>query len=151
MLFSGGNKAKCGDVWQCPSVVFPERRIFASNLKRMTTMYLKLIRHKRLWGDLQRGTLYAVHFQPNEKGGYNETLTLISDVYEIASAELLPWTFVYPVSIVRMDGRLRLCFGRPFRQSLLHLIDMHVRDAFIDNLRHAIHAREEVRIEIEEK
>ncbi len=114
-------------------------------------MYLKLIRHKRLWGDLQRGTLYAVHFQPNEKGGYNETLTLISDVYEITSREKLPLTLIYPASVVRIDGRLRLCFGIPSRNSLLHLMDMHVRDTFFTNVRYAIHAQEEVRIEIAEE
>ena len=114
-------------------------------------MYLKLIRHKRQWGELQRGTLYAVHFQPNEKGGYNETLTRISDVYEIACCEFLPLTFIYPASVVRIDGRLRLCFGIPFRHSVLHLIDVHVRDTFFTNVCYALHTHEEVRIEIAEK
>ena len=114
-------------------------------------MYFKLIRHKRLCGELQRGTLYAVHFQPNEKGGYNEHLTIISDVYEIACCKLLPLTFIYPASVVRIDGRLRLCFGVPFRRSLLHLIDVHVRDAFFTNVRYALYTHEEVRIEIAEE
>lgn len=114
-------------------------------------MYLKLIRHKRLWGEVQRGTLYAVHFHPNEKGGYNETLTRISDVYEIASNELLPLAFIYSASVVRIDGRLRLRFGIPFRSSMLHLIDIHVREAFFTNVRAAQHQHDEVRIEIAEE
>ena len=113
-------------------------------------MYLKLIRHKRLWGEVQRGTLYAVHFQPNEKGGYNETLTRISDVYEIASNELLPLAFIYSASVVRIDGRLRLRFGIPFRRSMLHLIEFRARDAFFMELYCALHEHEEVRIEVVE-
>ena len=113
-------------------------------------MYLKYIRHKRLWGDLQRGTLYAVHFQPNEKGGYNETLIIISDVYEVASGEQLPLTLIYSVSVVFIDGRYRLAFGIPSRSSKLHLIDYHARDRFFIELTCALHDHEEVRIEIAE-
>ena len=113
-------------------------------------MYLKLIRHKRSWGQLQRGSLYAVHFQPNETGGYNETLTIISDVYEVASGERLPLTLVYPVGMRRIDGRDRLSFGMPFRCSMLHLIDHNVRNAFFIQLRYALYHHEEVRIELAE-
>ena len=56
--------------------------IFAPNFENITIMYLKYIRHKCPWGQLHRGTLYTVHFEPNEKGGYNEHLNIISDVYE---------------------------------------------------------------------
>ena len=114
-------------------------------------MYLKYIRHKRLWGDLQRGTLYAVHFEPNEKGGYNEHLIYISDVYEVASGERLPLTLIYPVRMVFIDGRYRLAFGIPTRYSMLHLIDYHARDRFFMELTIALHEHEEVRIEIAEK
>ena len=113
-------------------------------------MYLKLIRHKRSWGQLQRGSLYAVHFQPNEKGGYNETLTIISDVYEVASGERLPLTLVYPVGMRRIDGRDRLSFGMPFRCSMLHLIEYRARIRFFMELSCALHDHEEVRIEVTE-
>ena len=111
-------------------------------------MYLKLIRHKSPWGQLQRGTLYTVHFQPNEKGGYNETLTPISDVYEIASGEQLPLALIYPAGVRKIDGRLRLSFGFPNRQSLLHLIDPNARFAFFTDVRYALLQGEEVRISI---
>jgi hypothetical protein len=113
-------------------------------------MYLRYIRHKRLWGDLQRGTLYAVHFQPNEKGGYNQTLTIISDVYEIGLGELLPATLIYPVGMRRIDGRDRLSFGIPFRCSMLHLIEYRARDRFFMELSCALHDHEEVRLEVTE-
>ena len=111
-------------------------------------MYLKLIRHKRLWGELQRGTLYAVHFQPNEKGGYNEHLTIICDVYETCLGETLPAMLIYPVSMRRIDGRYRLCFGINFRRSMLYLIEYRARDAFFMELYCALHDHEEVRLEV---
>ena len=114
-------------------------------------MYLKYIRHKRLWGDLQRGTLYAVHFQPNEKGGYNEHLTIICDVYETGLGELLPAALIYPVSMRRIEGRYRLRFGIPFRYSSLYLIDFRARDRFFMELYCALHDHEEVRIEVVER
>ena len=113
-------------------------------------MYLKYIRHKRPWGQLQRGTLYAVHFQPNEKGGYNETLTSISDVYEMTPGELLPQTLIYPVGVRMIDGRMRLVFGVHFRQSMLHLISREARERFFTELRYALYRHEEVRIEVTE-
>ena len=113
-------------------------------------MYLKYIRHKRLWGDLQRGTLYRVHFQPNEKGGYNEHRTIISDVYELCSYEPLPVTLIYPVGMRRIDGRYRLTFGSRFRCSTLHLIEFRARETFFMELYCALHEHEEVRIEVEE-
>ena len=113
-------------------------------------MYLKYIRHKRVWGQLQRGTLYAVHFQPNEKGGYNEHRTIISDVYEVASGERLPLSLIYPARVVCIDGRMRLTFGVEHRRSMLHLVDQRVRDTFFTNVRYALYHREEVRIEIAE-
>ena len=114
-------------------------------------MYLKLIRHKRPNGQLHRGTLYRVHFQPNEKGGYNETLTAISDVYEIYGGDRLPAALIYPAGIRKIDGRLRLAFGCDFRQSLLHLMNANTRDAFFTNVRYALQQHEEVRIEIGEE
>ena len=111
-------------------------------------MYLKLIRHKTPWGQLHRGTLYTVHFQPNEKGGYNETQTPISDVYEIAAGALLPMELIYPVGVRKIDGRLRLSFGAGDRRSLLHLIDPSARFAFFTNVLYALQQGEEVRIEL---
>lgn len=111
-------------------------------------MYLKYIRHKCLWGDLQRGTLYRVHFQPNETGGYNEHRTIICDVYETCPGELLPLTLIYPVRMRRIDGRMRLVFGCSFRHSMLHLIEFRAREAFFMELECALHEHEEVRLEV---
>lgn len=113
-------------------------------------MYLKYIRHKRYWGQLQRGTLYAVHFQPNEKGGYNEHLTIICDVYETCPGESLPTTLIYPVGMRRIDGRMRLVFGSYFRQSMLYLIEYRARETFFMQLYCALHEHEEVRLEVVE-
>ena len=130
--------------------------IFAQKFEKM---YLKLIRHKSPAGQLRRGTLYRVHFQPNEKGGFNEHLTSISDVYEISTRiqspisnyqspmEVLP-PLIYPVGVTQVDGRWRLVFGVPFRRSLLHLIDRNARDAFFIELRSALRQGTDVRIEV---
>ena len=109
-------------------------------------MYLKLIRHKLPWGQWHRGSLYAVHFQPNEKGGYNQHLTLISDVYEIAAP--MPPALIYPVGIRLVNGRQRLSFGLHNRRSMLHLMDRHVRDSFFPELRLALRHHTDVRIEV---
>ena len=114
-------------------------------------MYLKYIRHKRLSWQLQRGTLYAVHFQPNEKGGYNEHLIIICDVYETCPEELLPTALVYPVGMSRIYGRMRLVFGSFFRHSMLFLIDFRARDAFFMELHNALHEHEEVRLEVADR
>ena len=111
-------------------------------------MYLKYIRHKCPWGQLQRGTLYAVHFEPNEKGGYNEHLNIISDVYEICPGELLPATLIYPVGMRRINGRMRLVFGSYFRQSMLYLIEYPARERLYADVMGAIHLQDEVRIEV---
>lgn len=111
-------------------------------------MYLKLIRHNRPFGQLQRGTVYTVHFQPNEKGGYNETLTAISDVYEIATAAEFPPALIYQAEVRRVNGHMRLSFGRGGRRSLLHLIDCDARDRFFPELIEALRNHEDVRIEV---
>lgn len=113
-------------------------------------MYLRYIRHKRLWGELQRGTLYRVHFQPNEMGGYNEHLTLISDVYETCFDDVPPLTLIYPVGFRCVNGRMRLVFGSMFRQAMLHLIEFRTRDPFFIELTCALHEHEEVRLEVTE-
>ena len=97
-------------------------------------------------GPVRRGTLYRVHFHPNEKGGYNEARTIIGVVYEIGSAPAL----IYPVGVRQKGGRLCVSFGLGARQSLLHLIDCAAREAFFDVLCAALAQREEVRIEVEE-
>ena len=137
----------CGDV---PRSVFQNPLILHSNLKTNTIMYLKYIRHKRQWGDLQRGTLYTVHLEPNEKGGYNEHLRLICDVYEICPGALLPMTLIYPVGMRRIDGRMRLVFGSVFCQSMLYLIEFGARERFFMELYCALHEHEEVRLEVAE-
>ena len=111
-------------------------------------MYLKLIRHNRPFGQLQRGTVYTVHFQPNEKGGYNETLTAISDVYEIATAAEFPPALIYTPGIRCVNGHMRLALGRGSRKSLLHLIDRAARDRFFPELIEALRNHEDVRIEV---
>ena len=125
--------------------------IFAVDFENITIMYLKYIRHKCPWGQLQRGTLYTVHFEPNEKGGYNEHLNIISDVYEICPGELLPAALIYPVGMRRIDGRMRLVFGSYFRQSMLYLIEYPARERFFMELSCALHDHEDVRIEIAEQ
>ena len=111
-------------------------------------MFLKLIRHKTPWGQLQRGTLYTVHFQPNEKGGYNETQTPICDAYELPHGDVYPLPLIYPAEVRRVKGHMRLAFGRGDRYSLLHLIDRDARNPFFTELLRAIRCREDVRIEI---
>ena len=111
-------------------------------------MYLKYIRHKRLWGDLQRGTLYTVHLEPNEKGGYNEHRTLISDAYEVDSEVNYPPALIYEAEVRRTNGHMRLSFGRGNRRSLLHLIDRDAREQFFAELLDALRHHEDVRIEV---
>ncbi len=110
-------------------------------------MYLKYIRHNHSCGDICRGTLYSVHFQPNEKGGYNETLTPISDAYETSSCAP-PLPLIFPAGIRRVNGHARLFFGRGNRQSTLHLIDSCARDAFFIRLASALREREETLVEV---
>ena len=113
-------------------------------------MYLKYIRHNQPGGELRRGALYSVHFQPNEKGGYNEHLTFISDAYEIASGGRFPLPLIYIAGVRRAQGRLRLSLGTGNRQSMLHLINRAARERLFEDVLDAIHQREEVRIEVSE-
>ena len=110
-------------------------------------MYLKYIRHNQPCGDICRGTLYSVHFQPNEKGGYNETLTPISDAYETSSCAP-PLPLIFPAGIRRVNGHTCLFFGDANRHSLLHLIDCRARGSFFSLLLLALCNHEDVRIEI---
>lgn len=111
-------------------------------------MYLKFIRNTQPCGEVRRGTLYSVHFQPNEKGDYNEQLTIISDAYEIPRGETFPLPLIYQAEAVRINGYPRLTFGTPNRKSALHLIDLHARDAFFPALHHNLTLRVDIRIEI---
>lgn len=111
-------------------------------------MYLKFIRHPYLDGAMQRGTLYRVHFQPNEKGGYNETLKPISDVYEIPYGDGVPLPLIYPVGVVRIDGILHMTAGNGTHRSALLLLDRDARDTFLPALRVALLQHEECRLEI---
>ena len=111
-------------------------------------MYLKFIRHTRISGDVRRGTLYSVHFQPNEKGGYNEHLTVISDAYEIAYTERFPLPLIYPVGVVKINGFRRLSLGDARCRSALHLIDIGAREELLTKLQEELRGRAEVRIEV---
>ena len=111
-------------------------------------MYLKFIRDHQLGSCLRRGTLYTVHFQPNEKGGYNETQTPICDAYELPHGDVYPLPLIYPAEVRRVNGHMRLAFGRGDRYSLLHLIDRDARNPFFTELLRALRDHEDVRIEI---
>ena len=113
-------------------------------------MYLKFIRQNQPCGNMRRGQLYSVHFQPNEKGGYNEHLTFISDAYEIVSEEHLPLPLIYAAGVRRKNGHWRLALGRGDRYSLLHLINRDARERFFADVLDAMHQRDEVRIEVSE-
>lgn len=123
-------------------------------------MYLKYIREAFPCGDIHRGKLYSVHFEPNEMGDYNEHLTLISEVYECVTSEsmnelrnegadLLPLPLIFPVAIRQCDGHKRLVFGLARQQSVLHLINREARDAFFAELRSLILARIDVRMDVQ--
>ena len=113
-------------------------------------MFLKYIRHNQPSGELCRGTLYSVHFQPNEKGGYNEHLTSISDAYEIPAGNSFPLALIYSAEVRRTNGHMRLALGMGDRQSMLHLINRDARERFFADVLNAIHRHEEVRIELSE-
>lgn len=109
---------------------------------------MKYIRHDQPGVRINRGSLYSVHFEPNEKGGYNESLTFISDVYETVSAGSYPPPLIFAAGVRRMNGHMRLSFGIDHRQSVLHLIDCSARERFFSELLRAICNHEEVRIEV---
>lgn len=111
-------------------------------------MYLKFVRHNQHGGNISRGSLYTVHFEPNEKGGYNEHRTLISDAYEMVSGVCYPLPLIYTAEIRRTNGHMRLSFGRGNRRSLLHLIDCGAREQFFTELLDALRHHEDVRIEV---
>lgn len=122
-------------------------------------MYLKYIRESFPCGEIHRGKLYSVHFEPNEMGDYNEHLTLISEVYECVTSERmnelknertdqLPLPLIYPVGVVRINGFLRLTLGDYHRRSMLHLINREARESFFAELRNLILARIDVRMEV---
>ena len=121
-------------------------------------MYLKYIRHKRPYGQLQRGTLYRVHFLPNAKGLYQPILLPISDVYETGSVllssagatALLPAPLIYPAGMRCVEGRMRLSLGTSVCRSMLYLIDAHARDEFFTELYATLHEGHDVRIEVAE-
>ena len=123
-------------------------------------MYLKFIRNNQQNGNFCRGALYSVHFQPNEKGGYNEHLQFISDAYEIASGTkvesretrdesfLLP--LIYSLGVRRVNGHLRLALGMGERRSLLHLINRDARERLYEEVLGSIRERHDCRIEVAE-
>ena len=111
-------------------------------------MFLKFIRHNQPAGNICRGRIYSVHFEPNEKGGYNETLTPICDAYEIPTAAEFPPALIYTPGIRYVNGHMRLTLGGGPRKSLLHLIERDVREYFFPELLRALREQEEVKIEV---
>ena len=113
-------------------------------------MYLKYIRDMRRCGKGKSGKIYTVHFQPNEKGGYNEQLTIIGGVHETVRGEGLPLALIYAAGVSRAEDGWRIALGRGGRQSLLQIIDGE-GEPFVTGVLRALCEREEVRIEVEEK
>lgn len=108
-------------------------------------MYLKLIRESFPCGEIHRGKLYSVHFEPNEMGDYNEHLTLISEVYEIGD---IPPALIFPIAIRQCNGHKRLVLGLARRQSVLHLINRDVRESFFGTLLFSLRSHVDIRIEV---
>lgn len=111
-------------------------------------MYLKFIRNNQPYGNFRRGTLYSVHFQPNEKGGYNEHLYFISDAYEIASGYEFPLPLIYAVGVRRTNNHLRLALGLGNRCSLLHLINRDARERLYKDVLDSLRNHHDCRIEV---
>ena len=111
-------------------------------------MYLKFVRHNQPYGNFRRGTLYSVHFQPNEKGGYNEHLHFISDTYEIASGDEFPLPLIYSLGVRRANGHMRLALVMGERRSLLHLINRDARERFFDQVLGALREHRDCRIDV---
>ena len=98
-------------------------------------MYLKFIRHKQPCGQINRGSLYSVHFQPNEKGGYTEHLTHISDAYEIAAADQFALALIYPAGVTQKNGRM--C-----RRGSLRFPRRYCRRAYAYSSRRSLYSRQ---------
>ena len=113
-------------------------------------MYLKYIRHNQPSGNYCRGTLYSAHFQPNEKGGYNECLTFISDAYEMPYGDTFPLPLIYPFGVMRVNGHLRIALGTGDRRSLLHLINRGARERLYEEMLGVLRERHECRVEVSE-
>lgn len=113
-------------------------------------MYLKFVRHNQPYGNFCRWTLYSVHFQPNEKGGYNEHLHFISDAYEIASGDEFPLPLIYSLGVRRAKGHMRLALGMGERRSLLHLINRDAREQLYEEVLSSLRERHDCRIEVVE-
>ena len=113
-------------------------------------MYLKYIRHAQPSGNYCRGTLYCVHFEPNEKGGYNEHLQLISDAYEIPFGDGFPLPLIYPTGVVRINSNLRLTLGDSHHRSSLHLINHSAREQLFEEVLAALREHQDCRMEVSE-
>ena len=111
-------------------------------------MYLKFVRNNQPSGNFRRGALYSVHFQPNEKGGYNEHLQFISDAYEIAYGDEFPLPLIYPIGVRRANNHLRLALGMGGRRSLLHLINRDAREQLYEEVLCALREHQDCRIEV---
>ena len=116
--------------------------------RKQLNMYLKFVRNIQPCGEVRRGTLYSVHFQPNEMGDYNEQLTIISEAYEIPYGHGFPLPLIYPAGLVCIHGNLRLTLGDGERRSALLLIDSNARTTFIPELQELIKKRIDTRIEV---
>ena len=113
-------------------------------------MYLRYIRHKHPCGTIHRGTLYSVHFQPNEKGGYNEFLTPICQAYEMVCGTKEPPALIYTFSVTKnqSSGRMLLRYGMGAQQAQIYLLG--IEQVYADMLIEIQREHIECRIEIEE-
>ena len=98
-------------------------------------MYLKFIRYYPLTQNSCRGTLYIVHYQPNEKGGYTERLTRVCSAHEnVIHQSCTPLPLIFPVGIVRNNDHVRLTYGRGRRRAALYLAPCFALEQFLIQL-----------------
>ncbi len=111
-------------------------------------MYLKFIRQMRPCGESCRGTLYYVHFEPNEKGDYNIHTIAISDACEICMGDSWLPELIYGVGVPVIKDKRRLMFGHGRCYAQLNLLDIRVQEELTASIRSAIDQGIEIRIEI---
>jgi hypothetical protein len=113
-------------------------------------MYLRYVRQDWHNGFLRRGTLFHVHFHPNEKGGYNEFLTPICQAYEMVCGTKEPPALIYTFSVTKnqSSGRMLLRYGMGAQQAQIYLLG--IEQVYADMLIEIQREHIECRIEIEE-
>lgn len=113
-------------------------------------MYLRYVRQDWHNGFLHRGTLFHVHFHPNEKGGYSEILTPICQAYEMVCGTKEPPALIYTFSVTKnqSSGRMLLRYGMGAQQAQIYLLG--IEQVYADMLIEIQREHIECRIEIEE-